>query len=254
MLGSRVGIIQTQKSIIEPNDISNLQAWYDGKDTAFIKNASGNNISADEAIATWQDKSGNGYNMTQATSVKRPLYKLNAINTVPSILFTASKGDELSNSSYLINTQSFTVFTVHNAFAGNNGPVLHFSMSSQYMVYWSIFSAASQTCYVPRSNTSSFALNNLVKTNVNCITMIRYNQTNTMCNYNIVSTQYGNQAIVNDTYTPNFTFTGGLGIAKRFTYAEYFNGYIGDIIIYNRSLTDVEVNDIINYLRIKWNI
>lgn len=48
-----------------PSDIANLKAWYDASDTATIT-VSGT------AVTQWNDKSANGYNLTQGTAGKRP--------------------------------------------------------------------------------------------------------------------------------------------------------------------------------------
>jgi hypothetical protein len=57
--------------------IAGLQAWFDASDTSTLFNATagGSLVSADGAVARWQDKSGNNRHFTQATSGSRPTRK-----------------------------------------------------------------------------------------------------------------------------------------------------------------------------------
>ena len=61
-----LGIVASSKQSFNPASIANLKAWYDASDTGTIT-VSGT------AVTQWNDKSGNGYNLTQGTAGKRPL-------------------------------------------------------------------------------------------------------------------------------------------------------------------------------------
>ena len=60
-----------------PASVTGLQAWYDASDASTLYDATsgGSLVSADGAVARWQDKSGNARHITQATSGYRPLRK-----------------------------------------------------------------------------------------------------------------------------------------------------------------------------------
>lgn len=64
------------------------------------------------ALATWPDQSGNGNDLTQATSANRPLYKIAQVAGRPAILFDGSN-DKMANTAYAgIGTGDFTAFFV----------------------------------------------------------------------------------------------------------------------------------------------
>jgi hypothetical protein len=56
--------------------------WLDAADASTVYDATsgGNLVSNGGAIARWNDKSGNGRNITQATSGNRPVFNTNALN------------------------------------------------------------------------------------------------------------------------------------------------------------------------------
>ena len=62
-----------------PTDLPGLAAWYDASRIT--------GLSDGEAVAQWDDLSGNGHHLTQATSEFRPLYKTSVLNGLPALLF-----------------------------------------------------------------------------------------------------------------------------------------------------------------------
>jgi hypothetical protein len=68
--------------------------WLDASDATTLKDAGGANADADEAVATWNDKSGEGNNATQSTAGDRPLRKTNVINGRDVMRFDGS-GDNM---------------------------------------------------------------------------------------------------------------------------------------------------------------
>ena len=59
-----------------PTDIAVLQTWYDASDTATITDAGAG------AVSQWDDKSGNGRHLTQATSARRPTTGVTTLNSL----------------------------------------------------------------------------------------------------------------------------------------------------------------------------
>lgn len=53
-------------------------------------------------------------------------------------------------------------------------------------------------------------------------------------------------------YNTNLLFDR-FGLAAR-SYSEFYRGYIGEVIVYDRTLTDQEVTDLISFLKTKWGI
>ena len=66
-----------------PANNPNLLAWYDASDTGTITVVSGK-------VSQWNDKSGNGFNASQATAGNRPFYGTYQLNSADVITFGAS--------------------------------------------------------------------------------------------------------------------------------------------------------------------
>ncbi len=70
-----------------PSDISGLKIW--------LKADAGAGSSDNDPVGTWTDQSGTSHDFTQATSGKKPLYKVNIRNGLPVVRFDGSD-DEMS--------------------------------------------------------------------------------------------------------------------------------------------------------------
>lgn len=71
-----------------PDVVSGLSQWLKADDGLYTDTGLTTPVSADgDAVAGWQDKSGNGRHMTQSTSGSRPLYKINIVNGKPVVRF-----------------------------------------------------------------------------------------------------------------------------------------------------------------------
>lgn len=72
-----------------PLDLSNLVAWYDVTDisTLFQDDAKTTPVTADsQPVGAIVDKSGNGYDLLQASALSKPLYRTNQINGLPAVV------------------------------------------------------------------------------------------------------------------------------------------------------------------------
>lgn len=88
---------------------SNLKLWLSaGAGTSTTTNGA--------TISSWNDLSGWGYHVTQATTANQPIYTTNSLNGQPAITFDGVN-DYFSRSSYPLfatNTSPLTVFVVFN--------------------------------------------------------------------------------------------------------------------------------------------
>ena len=95
-----------------PTDISGLQLWLDADDSETITlNGS--------TVSQWDDKSGNGYNVSQGTASYQPTYTASALNSKSVVSFDGSN-DVLRNNSVtpVSGSSSRTVFLVYNVTGG----------------------------------------------------------------------------------------------------------------------------------------
>jgi hypothetical protein len=58
-----------------PLDLPNLKVWLDANDLSTITKDGSN------AVSSWADKSGNGYDVIQGTTTQQPIYNINGFGT-----------------------------------------------------------------------------------------------------------------------------------------------------------------------------
>jgi hypothetical protein len=114
---------------------ASLVAWYDASDAASITQSAG-------AVSQWDDKSGNGYHLKQATGSRQPVYSVTGLGgTKPSISFTNTGGAEdfLATDVDTVagNVSSFAAFFVGriNSGSASNGRILSFLGTGQTLDY-----------------------------------------------------------------------------------------------------------------------
>ena len=107
-----------------PDDLTSLRAWYDADDSSTIFDATtgGSLPSSGNDVARWEDKSGGGYHVTQATAANRPHYVTNTLNGRPVIECTAQwlTASTASDWTFLHDATGSTVATVWQAGASSN--------------------------------------------------------------------------------------------------------------------------------------
>ena len=92
-----------------PASIPGLLLWLDANQITGLNDG--------DAVATWSDASGNGYNATQGTASQRPIYKTGILNSRPVVRFDAVD-DTLSNGTFAVN-QANTWFAVVRTTGGD---------------------------------------------------------------------------------------------------------------------------------------
>lgn len=97
-----------------PLDIA-ARLWYDASDADTVLESAG-------AVYQWDDKSGNGYNITQGTGSKQPTYGTRSVNNMPVIDFTTAHSMQRGNFGYDVGL--FTVFMVKD-FDGGTAHLSH---------------------------------------------------------------------------------------------------------------------------------
>ena len=230
-----------------PDEIAGLVAWY---------KADGAKTLSGSKVSTWNDKSGNGWDLVQLTASAYPLYVANGINGKPALYFDGN--DKLKSATFnSINVSSgYTIFTIARASTyttSNNGPVWEFGLTLRV---GSLHFVAPNSIYF---TTNAF--------NTNCGYVAYYD----VSNYNYYSIVFDGSKATNATrlvvnknsVAQTLTFFGT--IPSTLSYADGFvvggsngattglsNCYVGEIIIYNRTLTASEVTEVHNYIRQKY--
>jgi hypothetical protein len=103
------GALGAQPPAWTPASLTGLKAWYDASDTATIS-VSGT------AVTQWNDKSGNGYNVTQGTSANRPTSGVSTLNSKNVIDFDGTndflKAATASDWAFMVNNTNYMLGVV----------------------------------------------------------------------------------------------------------------------------------------------
>lgn len=125
MLGLGLNLVKTRPPLVagfSPPDIAGLQLWLDASQIAGLNDG--------DAVATWNDASGNANNATQGTASARPLYKVNIKNGKPALLFDGvDDGFTLTTG---LNLSAYTVFVVLAQTDAVNGSVSFIKAGDPY--------------------------------------------------------------------------------------------------------------------------
>jgi hypothetical protein len=210
-----------------------------------------------DAVGTLNDRSGNGRNATQATAGYKPTFKTNILNGLPGILFDGSN-DRLEMPTTVAITDPITLIAVlqtvtlpasgHFAFiwhlndtTGNEGVWLgdapagyHAFQGYDASVYqFSLVTHSRITCntiLVGRASSGAASL-------FACGGLASYTTSNAM---NISAT--------------NYVRLGCEAYGSPVTEDEFWNGYLFEFSVFNRSLTLGEVYAWSDYLKNKYNL
>jgi hypothetical protein len=220
------------------------------------------------ALSQWQDQSGNNNHVSQATAVNRPVYEAgitSTLNGMPSVEFDNDNTNydylSIADNSTIDNFSGFTSFAIFRLKTGTPGgtPRGIFSKrsnpSTQYS--YSLFHFTSNRINLDVNGTGN-RLQSATSFNesIDHLVVASFNPTlatNEQKLYvgNAQDAQNNNTAAT----VANTTSSLHIGVLYGHTGAnKQFNGYIGEIILYNRILNDPERIIVANYLSAKYNV
>jgi len=252
--------------ITDPTDLIGLYAWYDGADPTTI-NSMGPPPIADVAVAQWDDKSGAGRHLGQATPALQPTWRFNTgINGLGSVDFQGAQLlDWLVADATFASLLQTTVFLVLTSDLGPapDGPVLWGNNMTAVTSGWQIggpdapgliagenFTIGSNDLGAATSN-ADFVLG----TNLFSITQNAIPGSNAMrVDGAPVTLSLGNPL---QNLTPSAA-VGGAGVvmlrmgADDLATTTYFDGLVAEAIIYDSELSTAEILAIECYLTLKW--
>jgi hypothetical protein len=221
-----------------PADISNLWAWY--KADVGVKEADDSVVEDLDDVKTWEDQSGNGRHLTQATAAARPRWAANIRASKGGI--TAFSGDWLANTFGATMGANSTWFVVLRmpASTGTNtvafdglgvSPVAIYKNSSERIVT----TAGTQLVSTATVSANGFYIITLVANGGNGIQ--RYN---------------GGAGFVEKTGAIGSNTPTGLTACNDSSHALHFTGYLHEIIVYNKALNSTEYGNVEAYLATRW--
>lgn len=260
----------TQSSAV--NSIEGLSLWLDSVSQNSFATGTSTLLDVEEpengaTIGKWinkniQNVNSSVNNATQTTLSAQPTYVTNAINDLPALSFDGGDYLLFSNLNMLENADGLTAFFVGTApssipsstaaytvYRGEKSFTFGFgtptSSSLAYCGRWVYESEPWKGTWYPTSATAISAGQEVICT-------ARYNGSNIRGWTNKTGADTANSAS-GKIATPTQVAIGA-AYYSAISISEYFNGYIGEIIIFNRSLKDEEKESVENYLKKKWNI
>ena len=226
---------------------SSLQLWLDGSDATSIINSVG-------AVSSWRDKSGNGNNATQATGASQPTLTSNRINGKSALVFDGTD-DFLTAPTSLMNScsnTSITVFIVSITSVIKAADIIALSPYLANPTFSVLLPFSNSIVYFDYANNSTGRLTVSWGGTVGTPYLWTLDSNSTI-QKNIYRNGVQIATSANATVA-NFGTTYSLNIGASAAGTNHFNGSIGEILIYNRFLTDAEKASVNAYLMNKWGI
>jgi hypothetical protein len=224
-------------SFFNPTQIPSCKLWLDGYDRATVILSSG-------VVSQWNDKSGNGYNMTQGTPANRPGYQNNYLvfNGTTNVMTGTLKSNIITSSSYsifLVGSSPIQTFTSGERY---NGP----AFIGDSVGYFSIYLFSNAIGLYNWDGGADYAQVSPFSTTTPIIATGRHGSDNLYFNIN------GNTDIV----TPSGNtqdMTGVIQLAQQWN-MPVTSCSIGEVVIYNTTLTNTQCQMIQGYLAWKWGL
>lgn len=229
-----------------PKSISSLVCWVDAADTQTITAVSG-------AVSAIRNKANSQLTLTQGTGSKQPttgsrtqnglnvldfdgttdymVFSANTLLSSPFTLFVVAQYDTSTNLMGLIGRQTSSIA----------GQFCLRKESSGFIFNTFAFGSGSLSSQVAKSGDSS--------TTIHCVYFQDGGQINYSLNNGSFSTGTARSGYDNAVSTPL-----GLGCADTASPSNTLDGFVGEVIIYNRILTVGEIIKINRYLANKWGI
>lgn len=234
-------LYKNQNIITNPSSVPGLQLWLDASNSNTLYDAvdGGSLVSADSPVLKWTDKSTNNYIAIQSDSSYAPIRKASVINNKDALLFDGANDyidiNTISMSQRITafvvwrpNNDSSYAFDSTTSTDGTSNRVTFLNVQGPY-----VYAGADLR------NTNNQLLNNWT------VCSMVFDKTSSKSYVNSVLVANGNSG-------PNNM--NSLRIGTRYSLANYLNGYIGEILLYDSAITDNERIAIEGGLKLKWGI
>jgi len=227
---ARVYVLHGKGELFSPLDLSPA-AWFDASDESTITDTGG-------AVDTWADKSGNGYDVTQATAANKPTTGTRTMNGLNVLDFDGSS-DYLQGAFGATLTQPNTIFMVFDLE----------SYGGTMFLYDGIDASNRHTVYRSSSIYRAFAGVDQGGGTFDAdphISRAVFNGSASSLHIdgssNIATSDFGSQSLT------------GLTLGARYSAANFFSGAIAEVIVVDGTLTAQQIADTETYLADKWGI
>jgi len=263
-------LLRPRATGFNPKTISGLAAWYDAADATTLTLATG--------VSQWNDKSGNGRNLTQSTGNNQPASGTRTIGGKNALDFDGTN-DALALGSYgldLAATKAMTLFMVGSADipssvrrvvslqrdgknANDTGGYLGRHNQITGAVEISIGGGDSTTNDQADRNLIRYVTQNVTTASVYAMSVSAADNALTLHidgASQTLTTRYGTMAASNWLAFGSGNHTLDIGAVRSSGnfLASYWDGLVGEVLLYTRRLSDTERKSVERYLGKKWGI
>ena len=270
---TRVGLTLFKNSIsvppFNPLVLGGLALWLDAADSASL-------TLSGSSVTRWNDKSGNGFNMSNNASFKSPTYNTTGFNGNPTIQFSrasASSFTILENRAFSFTSNSFSLFfasqitqTVGTSFQRFfSAPYIVGGSDSFTSEPFNINTGTANNQIVFQRGTGGLSSTTLTLTNPFIGEVVVNGNNFNIGRYNpLENSVYANGRLLNSSINPtagsNFRavhFRIGSTAASNPSADNGFEtlqGNMSEVLLFNRSLTTSESQQVEGYLAWKWGL
>lgn len=232
--------------ITDPTDLTTLVLWLDGSDSANFTLDAGNGISQ------WNDLSDQANHVTQATTTLRPTLVTTVINQLSAPLFDPASTQYLDLSSAVVSAAGFTIFAVVQKDNANSSQAIIDIRNSGSTSHGYAMGLAGTDVHMAWSAQAGggSASSDTVGVGYGSTHVVEAREESTTSRYCRVddfegpeSTGSRNPSGENTTTVGRIISGGGLN---------YWGGYICELVVYRNTLSDVQRQDVRDYLSNKW--
>lgn len=219
-------------------DITDCVLWLNNTSSSMT-------LSGSNKVSEWRDLSGLNHHFTQATGANQPTFVAGGINGQNGVQFSNSVNQTLDTTFSTTYSQNFEIFTVWNLDSNStqSTPIVYDRISfsgNRVLLYWASNNVqiGSPTLTTAYAKTRPF---DLINTNVL---------------YSGASTKIYENGVLKNTLNTgtNGLTTMRLGNAELVATNTRLSGYICEIIIYSRELTNDERSTVNTYLATKYGL
>lgn len=237
--------------------ISDLAVWYESISDKSFSSSEATNSST---VSTWYDINSQGLvalNATQSTGAKKPIYTTRAINGLPALKFDGSATYLETAYNPDLNPSKITIFAVVQTSAATTyGSVVSSRDDTPqrgYMIYAAPNSPVNYEAWFG-NGVSTWAGNTVTSAIALSVpTILSVTNTGTTMSLYKNGTSVGSTSATMAQNTAQKLLIGA-GKNEDVSPDYYYNGYIGELIIFKRYLKTEERKSVEKYLSRKWGI
>jgi len=250
-----------QQGVVLPSQIPSLNLWYDASESnaAYIQDSGGSAPVNGEGVAAWIDKQGAGRDANQSTGTRQPLWSASQQNSLGTLLFDGVNDVMTLNpiGSWALSLPGQTTYIVLKANALTGTPRVTQTNTNGFQFFWDstwgVETAGGRAKSTFAGDTSNYYYMGQILdgTQVNGDITV---QNNARLRMRINGAQQSLTFSTNVGTTTSPSATGLFVGADSQPVTNPFSGYIGEILIWTRTLNTSEILAIETYLSDKWSI